>query len=419
VIGTRRALERRDARLRYPDLDEVDAVRVAFRLPELAGLGMTHLRIRSEPSPELPDGDVAVTGRRMANGRVEVAIGNDGSMSLTDPETGRGFPGLFTIESEADAGDTYSFAPGPGGIERGAGRASVSVLAAGPLCGMLEAQWEALAAAWRFRIELRSGEPFVRGTLWIDNRGSDRRLRARVPLGAAGARILAGAPFGAELRRAGIEGAAGSDLEAPVPTAPAHRFAAATDDRSGLALLVPGHAEYEWQANGDLLLTLLRSTGQLSRGTLPTRPGHAGWPVAAPLAQCHGPTEVRFAIAPVEPGRTTADLQQLWEAAFLPPGVRWLRDAGDLRPATGAITLEGENLVASAIKPAEDGRAVVLRCWNASDHAAEGRWVVAPAPRTARRVRADESGEVQLKVDAGGVIRFEAPPRALVTIKVS
>ncbi|HEX6645467.1 MAG TPA: glycoside hydrolase family 38 C-terminal domain-containing protein, partial [Gemmatimonadales bacterium] len=420
VIASRRALERRDARRRYPDLDEVDAVRVAFALPELPGLAMAQFRVRPEPSPRLPAGDVSVSGRRIANGLVEVLVGGDGMLTLADRRTGRRFPRLCAVESEPDAGDTYSFAPGAGGAAAATGRPSVTMHAPGPLTGILEARWQALDASWRLRVELRSGEAFVRCTLGIDNRGSDRRLRARFPTGAAGTGVLAGAAFGAELRGAGAEGAAGSPAEAPVATAPAHRFVAPAGAEGGLALLVPGHAEYEWRADGDLLLTLLRSVGQLSRDTLPTRPGHAGWPTATPLAQCHGQDEVRFALAPLDgTDATAAALQRLWEEAFLPPGTRWLRDAGDLRDGHAAITLEGDDLFVSAIKPAEEGRAVVLRCWNASERAAEGRWIVSPAPRMAKRVRADESGGESLRVDPGGVIRFAAPPRGLVTIKVS
>src|SRR5439155_716194 len=73
----------------------------------------------------------------------------------------------------------------------------------------------------------------------------------------------------------------------------------AADGRRGLALLAPGFFEYEWTSRGDLIMTLLRAVGELSRGDLPTRPGHAGWPTATPLAQCLGPCRVELALAPV------------------------------------------------------------------------------------------------------------------------
>ena len=54
-------------------------------------------------------------------------------------------------------------------------------------------------------------------------------------------------------------------LETPVRTAPAHRFVAAANGARGLAVLAPGFFEYEWTVRGDLVLTLLRAVGELSR----------------------------------------------------------------------------------------------------------------------------------------------------------
>src|SRR5207249_1027487 len=123
-------------------------------------------------------------------------------------------------------------------------------------------------------------------------------------------------------------------LETPVRTAPAHGFVAAASGARGLALLAPGFFEYEWTSRGDLLVTLLRAVGELSRGDLSTRPGHAGWPTSTPLAQCPGRTRVELAIAPVSEAELDRGdaLPALWEDAFLPLRGFWLRDALDLAP---------------------------------------------------------------------------------------
>src|SRR5207249_11346267 len=100
----------------------------------------------------------------------------------------------------------------------------------------------------------------------------------------------------------------------PGGTAPAHGFVAAVSGARGLAVLAPGFFEYEWTPRGDLLVTLLRAVGELSRGDLPTRPGHAGWSVATPLAQCPGWTRVELAVAPVS--------QAAVERGGAPPSLR-------------------------------------------------------------------------------------------------
>ncbi len=418
VIETRSALERRDARRHYPDLDAVDAVRVAFVVPATGGMSLRALGVAETPLPRLPKGSVTAGSRRLTNELLDVRLAADGSLGVTDLRTGARFAGLLTVESEPDAGDTYSFAPGKGRPTKSRTTVAARMIAPGPLVGALEARWDALDASFRLRVELRSGEPFVRLSLELGNRGTDRRLRAIFPTGPAGAPVVAGAAFGWDRRAAGAPIRMSPD-EAPVGTAPAHRYVAADSDGPRVALLVPGHCEYEWRTDGTLLLTLLRSIGQLSRGDLPTRPGHAGWPTPTPGAQCLGTDRVTLAIAPLaSPGISPDLLHDLWERAFLPPSARWLRGAGRLRINSGSIELSGAGLVLSAVKPAEDGVGIVLRCWNAGEAPANGAWTVTPAPSRAVLTRADEEGDESIAIAPGGVIRFTAPARAMVTIRV-
>src|SRR5437588_4968061 len=172
----------------------------------------------------------------------------------------------------------------------------------------------------RLVVILHADSPVVRCIIDIDNQATWHRLRARVPTQLAGGRAVAGAPFGSVARPPVVVRGADYLLETPVRTAPAHRFVAAADGRRGLALLAPGFFEYEWTRHGDLILTLLRSVGELSRGDLPTRPGHAGWPIATPEAQCLGTSRVELAIVPVSHAEVERGdvIPSLWEDVFLP-----------------------------------------------------------------------------------------------------
>jgi alpha-mannosidase len=233
---------------------------------------------------------------------------------------------------------------------------------------------------------------------------------------------VAGTAFGAVARPAVAEPAAAYPLETPVRTAPAHRFVAAASGPRGIALLTPGFFEYEWTPGGDLLHTLLRSVGELSRGDLPTRPGHAGWPTATPLAQCPGHSRVDLALAPV----SQAELERgdvipaLWEDAFLPLRGFWLRDAVDVAVAPVDVALEGSGLVLSVVKPAQQGSPLVLRCYNATGRVAAGAWRFAEGVKSAHRVRADERESTALVLEGRGkVVRFTAEPHEVVTILVT
>ena len=93
---------------------------------------------------------------------------------------------------------------------------------------------------------------------------------------------MAGAPFGVAEREPVRQAELVYPAETPVATAPAHRFVAHTSIARGLAVLAPGFFEYELTPTGELVLTLFRAIGQLSRANLSTRPGHAGGQLPRP-----------------------------------------------------------------------------------------------------------------------------------------
>ena len=178
-------------------------------------------------------------------------------------------------------------------------------------------------------------------------------------------------------------------------TAPAQRFVAAGSNDRGLAVLSPGFFEYEWTARQELILTALRSVGELSRDTLPTRPGHAGWPTPTPDAQETGNHVIEFAIVAL--GESGAEdvpaLEHLWEDTFLAPQGTFIRDhVGDLSALEAiGIALEGDGLVFTSLKPAEAGGGLVLRCYNAGTAPVAGRWRFEGGVESACLLRADET----------------------------
>ena len=435
VLDRRIALERIDARRHYPDLDEVDVVRVAFAAPPVAGLGVTVLEAGPPRRPPMADG-AAVVARSLVNRYVEVALEETGALTLVDRATRSRWTGLLRVESGGDVGDAYTVqAPERDRLARSAGPLRVRRIAAGPLVAALEARWRlrcGRGAGTRRRghvdlrlvVTLHADSPVVRCLLELDNRARDHRLRARLPLGLAGVPAVAGSAFTPIERPSVVAARSGHGPEAPVSTAPAHRFVAVVPPRSdgrGLAVLAPGFFEYEWTPGGDLLVTLLRAIGELSRDDLAARPGHAAWPTPVPDAQCLGRDHVELALVVVSAGAPARGdaLPRHWEDAFLPVRGVWLRDARALRPAIPDATLEGSGLVLSAVKPAQAGPGTVLRCYNATGRAAAGAWRFGVAVRAAYRVRADERESVPLVLeDRGRAVRFTAGPHEIVTVVV-
>jgi alpha-mannosidase len=200
--------------------------------------------------------------------------------------------------------------------------------------------------------------------------------------------------------------------------------AAARGDR-GVALLLPGFFEYEWTRRGELLLTLLRAVGELSKSGLATRAGHAGWPTPTPEAQCHGRQTVSFAIAPitehevVHPDR----IERMWEDAFVPIVPWWVRQFAASTPAgTGVdgISLDGDGLVFSACHPTEDGDGLYLRCYNIRETPVSGTWRLGRAPVSASVVRADGTVvQAIARADLLPVVPVTVPPGMLHTLRLT
>jgi len=343
LLGRKRNYERLDAARHYPDQDEVDCTRVAFQTQIIKGMGIEVYGLGVGVKPV--QGGAWLRGRSMGNELLEIRIGSGGAISLSDRRTRQLYRDVLGLESSGDVGDTYTYAP-PLRDRTIRARAHLAVrpLAQGPLVAAFELRWALGLGRGRggsregveaqVTLSLYAGSPLLRCTLELNNQARNHRLRARVRTGLPGASATAGAQFGAIARPpVGLHDGR-YRRETPVATAPAHRFAACSASNRGLALLTPGFFEYELQPDGDLLMTLLRSVGQLSRGDLPTRPGHAGWPTPTPEAQCLGRGRLQLALAPVTQDEVEQGtrLPQLWQDAFLPVRAQWLRQASPLSP---------------------------------------------------------------------------------------
>ena len=431
-LGGGSGQERLDASRHYPDQDQVDWTRIAFRSPEIGGMALASLEPVEIASP--PRGTAWQKGRTLGNEFLELTIGAKGSMHLKDRRNHQRFRDLLAFESSGDAGDTYTFCPTRRDrVHRARGRVRVRPLATGPLVAALEVRFRMAAGrgthgerlgsvAVRMVVSLHAGCPTVRCTLEIDNQASSHRLRVRFPTGIAGGSAVAGAQFGTETRAAVAADPRKYPRETPVATAPAHRFVAHASGHRGLAVFAPGFFEYELERKGDLLATLLRAVGDLSRPDLPTRPGHAGWPVATPQAQAHGTERLQLAFAPITSSELAGGtmLSELWEDLFLPVQGIWLRQATPLAPAPIDVRLEGYGLVFSAMKPAEQGDTMVLRCYNATGKPTAGLWHFSQPVALARRARADERALHDIRLGEGGrIVPFHAAAHEIVTIMVS
>jgi alpha-mannosidase len=215
--------------------------------------------------------------------------------------------------------------------------------------------------------------------------------------------------------------------EWPVPGAPAHRYVSVPARRKGgggITVFGRGTFEYEPRSAGRLGVTVLRAVGDLSRGDLPARPGHAGWPMGVPEAQEIGVFRCELALATRgvaesdAPGQW-AEIERLAEEFDASMAGGSMRYAIDCPAEVRGPVLEGEGLAFKSLKPGETGSGLVLRCVNLSSRTVRGSWTFPGPLRAAYLARLDERmlGEISLTGDRRQV-PIEAGPRAVVTVVV-
>ena len=251
----------------------------------------------------------------------------------------------FTVEDEPDVGDLYNFCYAK------EGQVASAPERIGAFGSDVIAAFDGVDV--RIGVSRRQDEPFLRLEGEIDNRRPDHRVRLRVRLPEEAARSLAGSPF--ELVDRGLV-SEGSSLEAPSPTWPARGVVMA----GGLATFHEGVFEYEVDGS-ELVITLLRCVGTISRRALATRPFEAGPDVPTPGAQMLGKTKFHVGL---RTGAVREDLMRDWERFALPLlGIE--AEGGGPLPSRGCLLeIRPGGAVLSNIRRS-DG-AVEVRVWNPS-----------------------------------------------------
>ena len=442
VLHRRPRNDRLDFPRHYPDNDLVDSALAVAWVAEVDAYGTLVFPV-TDPA-HVPDGPAPVTvaQRKLANGRLELEVTEGGQVSLLDLSAGRRLRSLIDFEVVRDCGDLYTHSP-VGSATRPAVFRGARVVHGGPLRGTLEARWsipvtgelrpippgqgddsphvaespQAIELTVRFTLDAETS--FLRVRVRGDNRARDHRLRLIFATDVPDAEQYADAALGAVRRAPIVVSPEVAATELPPATASLHRYVSLFGSHGGATIISDGLAEYEAKANGEIAVTLVRAVGELSRNDLPERPGHAGWPVATPGAQCPGEFAAEFGVLlhGRRSARTIEAIERVADDVLLPLRGSTLRSALAVPAPTQGVELRGEGLALSALKDSEDGRWLVLRCVNLTDAPVRGEWRLGVPCEQACYARLDET-PLEALIVRNDVVAFSAPARGVVTVLV-
>ena len=367
---------------------------ILFAADPVPGFGWRTYQPVDGPGPNTA---VSAGDRELANEHLRVSVDTGDATVTIETTDGVRVAGLNRLVDGGDGGDTYNYSPPT--VDHTVERPSalgVEVREAGPVRAVLDVvaayDWPAAAVGdvrrcerrsdetvrceVRTRLELRTGERFLRVRAEVDNGARDHRLRAHFPLPAPVDGSDAECAFAVVHRGLVAEG---GPHETALPTFVSRRFVDCSDGTVGLAVVHDGLLEYEVVDDGrELALTLLRATGYLSRAEPSLRPNPAGPidPLDGP--QLPGRQVVEYAVVPHRGDWRNADLYAAADAVLVPlerARVPASTDATQL--ATGqALRVEGAQV--SAVN--RDGGGLVVRVFNASPEPTTATFDLAGAP---------------------------------------
>lgn len=327
--------------------------------------------------------------------RVETSK-QDGTLTVTDKQTGVVLSGLNRFVDGGDVGDLYNYSPPAHDllISDTAQPPAIEVMHSSTRVTLrISGQWSLPVAATADRaarsderilcpitseISLAPGVRRIDIHTSMENMVKDHRIRVTFPVLYRVERVAAEGTF--EVRTRPTAAPRPADVadwsEEPVNCFPQKRFVDIGDGKTGLAVLNCGLPEYEVIQNSDgqqaIAVTLLRCVGWLSRGDLTTRRGHAGPMLPTPEGQCLGHAEFDYALLMHSGDWEAEEALVLREAQAFNTPIRAMstgQHEGLLPSLTSMIEVEPRSLVVSAVKRSSEG--VIARIYNPLPHALE------------------------------------------------
>ncbi|MFC5407144.1 alpha-mannosidase [Cohnella soli] len=439
-LGVRFNYELPDDKFRQPYMAR--RLRVTLKAEQVPALGYRTYAWRRGSGPSLETGTMPVSGKpgpfALENDYYSIFVNRNGSLTLTDKETGAVYEDLCVYEDVGDIGNEYIFKQDGSGqaLTTRDLEAEIRLLPGSSFSTTVEIvhRWEIPAEAEatlrrettamvhvrdrtsgrselkvplviKTLVTVEQGSRALQISASFNNQSKDHRLRALFPTNIVTDVHYADSVF--EIAKRPIAPAP----EWVNPSNAQHQmaFVALDDAERGLAVANIGLNEYEILDDGrnTIAVTLLRSVGELGDwGVFPT-----------PGAQCLGEQEVRLAIIPYS-GQAKRSEAAKEAYTFQIPWVSVQTDIrkGELPPVRSWLVWSGEHLALSAVKRGTDSGDTVVRWYNLASEQTE--LVVTPSGEVAEAYASNilEERLHSLRPDEDGKFRVRVKPFEIVTL---
>jgi 2-O-(6-phospho-alpha-D-mannosyl)-D-glycerate hydrolase len=400
--------------------------------------------------PDWKAPDLKADGASIENAHYKVTIRANGAVNVRDKDTGLTYRGLNMFEDDEDCGDSYDHSPLPKKrgrtITSAKCKAKIGKPALTPWSVSLTADLkldvpEALNAdrtararkttpvSVRTTVTLTSGCKRVDFRTSMNNTAKDHRFRVVFPSPIATNKVHAAQHFDVLTRPVDPTRGTKKDWQPGVATQHMDEFVSINDREHGLTLAAVGLPEYEARkgAKGtELVLTLLRSFGWLSRDDFITRRGGAGPGFATPEGQCLGDWTFEYAVIPHAGDWLSSEAHVQARRLSSKPVLFELNVPSDTRSELGGETATRlpESLfsigpveaVVTSAKRTQDGSGVAIRFFNIGDKPIKAELTLHFPADAAHLARADETRLKPLRLTKAGKITLPARPKEIVTV---
>jgi len=335
--------------------------------------------------------DLTLSGNVCENSYLKVTFEDNGYISVLDKSTDTYYKDINRIEESGDKGDLYGYsAPYDDKIYYDNGADTVTYIKEkGPnkVVFVTERRWmlpkevtdrcyrsdDMILNTIKTYVTVYSYSKAVEVKTVIDNRSKDHRYRLFIPSGIKGTDIQSGSQFYVNSRKRIVD-IPSSYIEQPMNNQPQRLFTDISDGKKGITVISRGFSEYDARENGDVYFTMLRSVSHLSKDTNGERSYcNAGPEYATPLAQEIGTHEIEYALYFHEGDYIKGESVKVCDEFYAKPRcVQGNKYDGTLSPSGSYININGDGLVISAVKRAEEEGKWIIRVYNSLDKTVKG-----------------------------------------------